>query len=369
MASTAVVVAAGATAFLAGTLDLSVSTLPYAAVGMALVWQRPREAIGWVLLVFALLWSATFLAGEVAESQAWGRLLVPAAWVSEWTWFPALVSVFVVLPILFPTGSAQTPRWTAVMWSAIAVAAAFVALTSIQGRFSTSSALVVDNPWGILTIADVEVVVVPFAMPLLVCGPLAAVFRYRRSSGAEREQIRWFTYSAVACGVLFVGNAVLDTVAGGSFQTAGDVALVVALSLPPLGIWIAVTRHQLYDIDRLISRTVSYGILTAALAGVYALSVFVLAAVLPVEGDIPVALATLVVAAMASPLRRRLQVVVDRRFNRSRYDARRLVESFSRRLRTEGGIPQLADELEAVVLQSMEPSSLSLWLSGPGRRR
>lgn len=347
------------------SFGVSWSTLPYAMVGTSIVWQRPRARIGWVLLAFALLWSATFFGAGLAAHATSDRLVLVAAWLSEWTWFPALVSVFVVLPILFPTGMPPGPRWKAVLWFAAVICVGFVVLTSIQARFSPDDSLVVTNPWRLLDIQDAEAWLVPGAVPLLVLGPTAAVIRFRRSQGVERQQIRWFMYAAVACGFMFAANATVDALTRGRAQTLTEAAFVVALSLPPLGIWIAVTRHHLYDIDRLISRTVAYGVLTALLAGLYVLSIFVLGAIIPVEGDLPVAGSTLVVAAVSNPLRRRIQDTVDRRFNRARYDARRFVESFSRRLRVEGDLEAIGAELEGAVAFTMEPTSFSLWLRNP----
>ncbi|HEX2152593.1 MAG TPA: hypothetical protein VHL52_01270 [Acidimicrobiia bacterium] len=348
--------------WLAGTFDVSVSTLPYALVGTAIIWQRPRTVIGWVLLLFALLWSSTFLGVDVATQSDNESLVWIAAWVGEWTWFPALVSVFVVLPILFPTGRPIGRGWAAVLGLAVVVSVGFVIVTSIQAEFRPTETMVVPNPWVLLGLADAEVLLVPAVIPLLLLGPVAAVVRYRRSSGVERQQIRWFMYAAVACGFGFLANALVDTFSDGIGPNLTEVAFALSLSLPPVGIWLAVSRYRLYDIDRLISRTVSYGLLTALLAGLYVLSVFVLGAVIPVEGDLPIAGSTLLVAAVFNPLRKRTQDVVDRRFNRARYNARRLVETFSRRLRTEHDLVGIEDQLAETVSFTMQPTSVSLWL-------
>lgn len=349
--------------WLTRSFDASVSTLPYAVVGTAIVWQRPRTSIGWVLLVFAGLWAATFLGLQLVSVAGTEAMALFAAWLSEWTWFPALVSVFVVLPILFPTGRPAGPGWAAVLGVAVGTCVAFIAATTVQARFNPHPTLALDNPWGILAIPDVEAWLLPAAMPLLLLGPTAAVVRYRRSTGVERQQIRWFMYAAVSCGVIFLVNALVDSAIGGTVNVVTEVALAAALSLPPLGVWVAVTRYRLYDIDRLISRTVSYGLLTAFLIGLYVLSVFVLGTVIPVEGDLPVAASTLVVAAAFNPGRRRIQEVVDRHFNRARYNALRLAENFSHRLRLEQDLEGIDADLREAVITTMQPSSYALWLA------
>ena len=137
---------------------------------------------------------------------------------------------------------------------------------------------------------------------------------------------------------------------------------MVGLSLPPLGIYIAISRYHLYDIDRLISRTVSYVLLSALLAGLYVASVFLLGAIVPFEGDLPIAGSTLLVAFAFNPLRRRIQGGVDRRFNRARVDAVALVEMFSQRLRALSHLEGIGTELERAVSLTIQPSSLSLWV-------
>lgn len=345
-----------------GAVDVSVATVVYASVGTAIVWQRPRTTIGWVLIGFALLWSATFFGAEMVQTASSTTAILAGAWLSEWTWFPALVTVFVVLPILFPTGSPLNSRWRMGLWLVVTVCVGFVVLTSIQGRFSPAEGVVVANPWALLEIDDVEVLLVPVAMPILALGPIAAVARYRRSGGVVREQIRWFMYAAVACGAMFALNALVDVYAPEGALGVVEAVLFVALCLPPIGIYVAISRHHLYDIDRLISRTLSYVLLSALLAGLYVMSVFLLGAILPFEGDLPIAGSTLLVAAVFNPLRRRVQGGVDRRFNRSRVDAVALVEAFSQRLRALSHLEGIGTELERAVSSTMQPSSLSLWV-------
>ena len=185
----------------------------------------------------------------------------------------------------------------------------------------------------------------------------------RIERGEERQQLKWFTY---AC-------ALLPLAALGDFLPGpvGDLLFAALVLLLPVATGIAILRHRLYDIDRLINRTLVYGLLTALLGGVYAGAVLVLGQVFGgVGGDLPswaVAGATLAVAALFQPARRRIQAVVDRRFNRRKYDAARTVEVFSRRLREEVDLDTLSAELLAVVDETVQPAKASLWLQPPTR--
>jgi hypothetical protein len=191
------------------------------------------------------------------------------------------------------------------------------------------------------------------------------VVRFRRSGGEERQQLKWFTYASALL-PLSVGDVLATPV--------GDLLLAVPIVFLPVATGIAILRHRVYDIDRLINRTLVYGLLTALLAGVYAGAVLVLGQVFgEVGGDPPswaVASATLAVAALFQPARR-IQAVVDRRFNRRKYDAARTVDAFRARLRDELDLDVLSTELLAVVDQTVQPTRSSLWLrpSAQGSQR
>jgi len=198
--------------------------------------------------------------------------------------------------------------------------------------------------------------------------------RFRRATGAERQQLKWFTYGTALLLLLPAAGAVGARLG----DTAGELLVAAIVSALPVTIGIAVLRYRLYDIDRLVNRTVVHGLLTMLLAGVYAGLVFALSQLLN-PGDqqsaLAVAASTLVVAALFQPARRRIQGLVDRRFNRRRYDAARTVAAFSARLRDQIDLSTLSTELLAVVDQTMQPTQASLWLrptpppSGrPGRR-
>jgi hypothetical protein len=191
----------------------------------------------------------------------------------------------------------------------------------------------------------------------------ALVVRFRRSRGAERQQIKWLVYAVLVVVVCFPLPALFETMIGS--ELAADVVYALIVAPIPVAVGVAILKYRLYDIDRLINRTLVYGLLTALLGAVYAVGVFGLGRLLnPVTGEsaLAVAASTLAVAALFQPARRRIQQAVDRRFNRRRYDAARTVEAFTARLRDEVDLDTLAGELLAMANQTMQPTVVSLWL-------
>jgi hypothetical protein len=265
------------------------------------------------------------------------------------------------LLLLFPDGHLASRRWRPVAWLAAGIlATVLVANALAPGPLDSFPRFA--NPLGIDLLGGVldRVLALAGALYLGVTASCVAavVVRFRRSRGEERQQLKWFAYAA---GLLLI-FLLLNVLAG----DPNNLFFGVGLTLFPLATGIAVLRYRLYDIDRLISRTLVYGLLTALLAGIYGGAVLVLGQVFGgVGGDPPsgvVAGATLAVAALFQPLRRRVQAAVDRRFNRRRFDAARTVETFSVRLRDEIDLDMLSAELLTVVDQTMQPTAVSLWL-------
>jgi hypothetical protein len=230
--------------------------------------------------------------------------------------------------------------------------------------FGETTLVVVANPIGIEAIGNPEETFGWLFLVVLGCG-LAAfvslVVRFRRARGTERQQLKWFVYGTAVVVVLVPvsGEEPLASV------PAWDVLSSMSFALIPLAIGIAILRYKLWDIDRLINRTLVYGLVTAILAGVYGLLALVLGSFAGQESSLVVAGATLTVAAAFQPLRRRVQALVDRRFNRSRYDAELAIGGFSARLRGQIELDTLSGELLAVVEQTVQPAKVSLWLRGP----
>jgi len=352
-------------------------------VGAVVVAHRPGNAVGWIFSAIGLLAGSGLFAWQYAEYAyitRGGSLpgAMVAAWYNSWFWFPlfSLVSVFTLL--LFPTGRLLSPRWRPVAFLAAATTVAIVVLNALAPTIAVGEQITVRNPIGVAAIPDppadspVGAVLIGLLVVCTGAGVLSLVLRFRRSQGVERQQLKWFTYaSALVFLVLALGQLVGEA-------AVFDVLLGIGFALVPVAAGIAILRYRLYDIDRLINRTLVYGLLTAVLGGGYAGAVLVLGQLFGgVTGDPPswaVAGATLAVAALFQPARRRIQAVVDRRFNRRKYNTATTIQAYSTRLRDQIDLDTLSTELLAVVDQTMEPTRVSLWLrpapsgsSGPPR--
>jgi hypothetical protein len=343
-------------------------------VGAIMVAHRPGNAVGWIFSAIGLLTATGVLATEYAAYASGTRPgslpgVVLAAWYGSWWWYPTLVLVLVFTPLVFPTGRLLSTRWRPVAVVAAVGTAAIITLSALQPTLQDEDHDLVRNPIGLAGVPDPEegtLGAILFGL-LLVCSAAAVtsvVLRFRRAQAIERQQLKWFTYAATLL-ILFLlltdyllpSNGVVEVLYG----------LVVALV--PVAAGIAILRYRLYDIDRLINRTLVYGALTAVLGAVYAAAVLAGGQVFGGVGRDPpswaVAGATLAVAAMFQPARRRIQAVVDRRFDRRKYDAARTVEAFSTRLRDQVDLDTLSAELLAVVDQTVAPTRVSLWLRPP----
>src|SRR5512132_2012093 len=338
-----------------------------ATVGAVLASRRPRHPVGWLLLLLGLALAA---GGVVPAYAAYGLLArpgaLPAAHAVARSW-PVTVLIaqtalgFVLL--LTPTGALPSPRWR--WWARVTAAAAaslLVALAVVSGPLDPQYQ-VVGGPCELRGQGGVLLVVNQLALAVttlaVVVGAGSLVVRFRRARGVERQQLRWVAWAAtlallgavVALGGLAVGATAVVTW-----------AISISLAVLPLAIGAAILRYRLYDLDRIISRTLGYGLLTVLLGGGYAAVVLGLGQLLGRDSSLVVAGATLAVAGVFQPARRRIQQAVDRRFNRSRHDAAQTIPAFSDRLRQQIDLDTLTAELLGVVEQTMQPASASLWL-------
>jgi hypothetical protein len=361
-----------------GVAPLAVWAATSAVVGAVVAARRPENPIGWLLSAGGLLVSFGLFAGQYAYytlvtrpgSLPGGQAML---WLAGWP-FDAGLFLVPFLLLLFPTGRLPSPRWRPAFRFALAVyLAALVGRAFGPGPVSQDEFGPLPNPLGIEAAADLTPVVHSVVTTLLLVAGLAAaaslLARLRQAQGVERQQLKWFCYAAgLFVAAAFVAVA-LPSVGG---YTADTVSIMLGLTALPVAIGMAVLRYRLYDIDRLINRTLVYGLLTALLAGVYASTVLVLGQLFGgVAGNPPswaVAGATLAVATLFQPLRRRIQQAVDRRFNRRKYNADLTVEAFSTRLRDEVDLDMLSVELLAAVEQTVQPTQASLWLR-PGTHR
>ncbi len=348
-------------------------TMSAATVGALLASRRPRHPVGWLLLGVGLALVVTLL---IEAYVKYGLLVRPgslpgARYLAGFTYstVPSWLSCAGFVLLLTPTGSLPSPRWR--WWARVAAAApvvvVVVVVVVVLGSVVQPDPLAPDyhgNPLAVPALARVLVVpamagVVIVLVSLLV-GAGSLVVRFRRAGGVERQQLRWLAYAAaLAAGLLLVA------LFAGFVLTKDDVvfaSLAVGVALLPLATGAAILRYRLYDLDRIISRTVAYGLLTVLLGGTYAGVVLGLGQLLGRRSSLAVAAATLVVAAAFQPARRRIQELVDRRFNRRRYDAAQTIQAFSARLRQQVDLDSLTGELLGVVEQTMQPTSVSLWL-------
>jgi hypothetical protein len=343
--------------------------LAFATVGAVILARRPGNRIGW------LCWAIGFgiTVSILGSKQVWAVLANQgrsSAWavlpqLGTIAWLGTLLGLLPFLVLLFPTGRLLSPRWRPVAWTlGLVLSLYLIARLFAPGPVDPAFP---DNPLGIESAEGLLQRIQTMAgvvVPVLILAVLASVVvRFRRSRGEERQQLKWFTFVVAAELVLLPGlGGVAERVAP---EVGALVVFPVSISLIPIAIGIAVLKYRLYDIDRLIRRTLVYGLLTVLLGAVYLAGVFGLGQLLnPVTGESALAVAgsTLAVAALFQPARRRVQAVVDRRFNRRRYDAAKTIEAFSTRLRDQLDLDTLSTELLAIVDQTTEPTRASLWL-------
>ena len=337
-------------------------------VGAALAWRRPKNAIGWLLLSVGVVAATQVLLTEYSIYGIVGRPspitgAVFAGWLVSWIWVIEVTFVAVFLLLLFPDGHFLSPRWRGVAWlgGASAAVAAF-GLAFNAGPLN--NAPYARNPYALFGDADLSVFLSAMAgLGAAGVGAATSLFvRYRRSRGAERQQLKWLAVEAIVLSVAVIVGSFAQN------NKWASVFLISAIALAPLMIGIAVLRYRLYDIDVFINRALVYGATTAAIGAAFFAGIVVLQAVLrPVTGgsELAVAASTLLCFALFQPIRRRVQSAVDRRFYRSRYDATRTLDLFASRLASEVDLDAVGAELAAAVAKTVRPTHVSLWLRKP----
>jgi len=316
-------------------------------VGAVLASRRPRHPVGWLLLALGL-WFTYGYASWVLLAWRGAPPAVGSAAKDIAVVVMAACIGFILL--LTPTGSLPSPRWR--WWARVVAVASVVGLVS-----SVLGPLAIRGLAAWLPVArGVTFVVTGLAIPI---GAASLVVRFGRARGVERQQLRWLAVAAAPVAVAVAALAAL-VLAGNEVSLGWLVG--VCLAVLPVAIGAAVLRYRLYDLDRIISRTLAYGLLTVLLGGGYAGVALGLGQLLGRTSSLAVAAATLAVAVVFQPARRRIQRAVDRRFNRRRYNASQTIQAFSARLRQQVDLEVLTAELLAVVEQTMQPTQVSLWL-------
>lgn len=352
-------------------LVLILIVLAFATVGLLLARKVPENRMSWVFLTAGMLggiWLAAVTYSEQGYVHGWAGFEYAVS-INQIVYFPMILTLVALPLLLFPDGDPPSPRWSwalrYVYFFGVFIAAGGVLAPTLPLTVGEQD-LEIANPWGFgLQLPDFAFPIIMAGLVLSLLAPAAAmVYRFRRSTGVERLQLKWLAYSAVVAGVALPIFYALEA-------AVPDVPFVLDILLPigllgvlgiPITAGIAITRYRLYDIDRLISRTISYALLVGLLFGVYALGVFLLGDLLPFEGGVPVAVSTLAAAALFNPLRRRLQTTIDRRFSRTEYDPQEVLEDFSSRVSEEVDVDTLTDELLDVVDETMVPATAAVWI-------
>jgi hypothetical protein len=350
--------------------SLTTLILVIGAVGLVVARHQPGNPIGWLLTGQATLTLVTIAASSYTtmvyyQGHPGLPLAGPVALVLA-GFFPVTFVPFPLVVLLFPDGRLPSRRWRwAVGGYLVIAAAAALSVTAVSvGLVAAGHIRVladgelapISHPAGSTAWLNPLVMVFIASVALLWLAALARqIASWRRSSGERRQQLKWLMSGAAVCGA---GLAGLGT------NTALWEVLILGFTALPLGIGIGILKYRLYEIDRIISRTLAYAIVTGLLVGVYAGLVLLATRVLEVHGTVAVAAATLAAAALFAPVRRRVQHVVDRRFNRTRYDADRTLAAFSGRLTEALDLDSVRDDLAATVQAALEPAHVSVWLAG-----
>jgi hypothetical protein len=349
----------------------AVIALTFPMVGAVIASRRPGNAVGWIFCVVGLCGGAEIF---TAEYGVYALVTNPgslpggviATWFGTWVWLPSVTLTISFLLLLFPHGRLLSPRWRPVAWLAAGVTVAGTALLAVVPWDLLDPGVPAQNPVGVESLRYLGIAppapIFLFGIPTMILSVASLVLRFRRSRGEERQQMKWFAYA----GVLVAAALFVPLLVPGDVGTLLQLFVMPAL---PVAAGVAILRYRLYDIDRIINRTLVYGVVTVSLALVYLGSVAALQyafhALSGQTSQLAVVASTLAIAALFGPLRRRIQAVIDRRFYRRKYDAARTLEAFSSRLRDETELGVLTDDLVGVVGETVQPAHVSLWIRPP----
>ncbi len=345
-----------------GDLLLFVPFLAFPLVGALIASKRPTNAIGWICLAAGLFWMLIFLWGSTPSSVS-APVMIDA--LTQWLWVPPVGLLGIYMILLFPDGKLPSRRWRPLAWFSGGVMVLLSA--GISKPFGLEQ-----YPW----VSDAFPVVLALLPLCILASAASLVLRYRRAGSEVREQIKWVAFAALFVGVLFVidiGASVLLVPTSASGREPQWLAFLdqvgfISFAGVPIAVGIAVLKDRLYDIDRIINRTLVYGSLTVTLAVIYLGSVTATEALFrsltgqEKQPQIAIVVSTLVIAALYGRLSRSLQDIIDRRFYRRKYDAAKTLEAFSAKLRQETDLDALSDDLVGVVRETMQPAHVSLWL-------
>ena len=375
-------------AFAAGQAGSDISLFAFvpllAAIGFVVARRQPGNPLGWMFLALAALSALGPAAGAYAvlSYRLGHHLPLAAAAVFLALWWCPLIVTFPLVILLFPDGRLPSPRWRPVLWGYLAVGACWpvsiyaVAISAVAAGdiqiIPGGDLRAVDYPAGSSAwLGSVEAVILPVMALFWLVFVARQVLSWRRADGERRQQLKWLMSGAAVCMAATAVVAVGGTLAASASPAFQAVLNVVAVGIGalPVSIGVAILKYRLYDIDRIISRTLAYALVTGLLVGVYAGLVLLATQVLGHHhSTVAVAAATLAAAALFNPLRRRVQRAVDRRFNRARYDADQTIAAFASRLQDAVVLDAVRDDLAGVVQNVLEPVHVSVWTNERGDR-
>ena len=350
----------------------------FATVGALVASRQPGNLIGWLFCALGLLLP---LAGASEEYALYALVTQPGSlpggevmvWLAAWFAGAINFAMLAFVLLLFPDGRLLSRRWRFAVWVNLIAILLIFAWNFEPGLIESLGLLKVANPFGVAgagallkALGEIGFFLV---LAVAIAGAISLVIRFRRSRGDERQQIKWFVFAgAVFCAVLAVAPVLWTLPLSPTTEWIWPTLFLLGLGTIPAATGVAILKYRLYDIDILINRTLVYGSLTALLALVYIGGVATTQAIFRVltgqqeQPQLAIVVSTLVIAALFTPLRRRIQRFIDRRFYRSKYDARKTLEAFSARLRDETDLEALNSEVVEVVRETMQPAHVSLWL-------
>ena len=340
----------------------------FVAVGLVLAWHRPRNPIGWLMLVLGAGFMFYTDGGlyNVLNYRLGHRLpLGPVVLLLYHVSTPELGLIPLVI-LLFPDGRLPSPRWRWVVGGYLTLAVVDMIVQAQMSVYALTRHRTQVDTSGLLLLSDRQYAVVFEPLGLIFFGFWALAVGYqivswRRATGERRQQLSWLMAGGATALASFIAGAYAGAAHGG-WHVVSDV-LLIGIAALPAGMGVAILKYRLYEIDRIISRTLAYAIVTGLLVGVYAGLVLLTTQVFGVHTPVAVAASTLAAAALFSPVRRRVQKAVDRRFNRARYDADQTVAAFAARLKDAVDLDSVRDDLAGVVHQALEPAHVSVWIS------
>jgi hypothetical protein len=361
-----------------GSVPVWVSA-PFAAVGFVVAWRKPGNPLGWIILGTAVFLALSEDASYYAVADYRLRHgALPLGWLAllaQPAWAPGMV-LFGLAILLFPDGRPPSPRLRWLVWVYAATAVVWIAAAvAITAGAITGHHIEVDSSGNLLQLDDsarslswwivLSNVFLLLGAACWLVSLAAQALSYRRSAEKRRQQLTWLMAGSA---IAFAGIVPILAYSGitSAYSGSGSVELAIAVggfAAIPLSIGVAVLKYGLFDIDRIISRTLAYAIVTGLLVGVYAAIVLLATRVVSINEPVAVAASTLVAAALFNPLRRRVQRAVDRRFNRTRYDADQTVAAFAARLKDAVDLDSIRADLAGVVHQAVEPVHVSVWIS------